>query len=141
VGFTGRDILKDTVYEGLVELVDTKLNQVKIMAAAADEKILRSPPARPLVVATEFAFLADRWLSELGLAHVILHSHGSTEAYCPRFADLIVDVVETGDTLRANGLTPIHDFGPSSTVMITRQALTDRADVCALADTVREQVQ
>jgi ATP phosphoribosyltransferase len=137
LGLCGRDILLDSIYENLVELLDTGLNPVRLLAAAPDPSLLERPPARPLVVATEFSVLVDRWLSELGLAHILLHTFGSTEAYAPRFADLVVDVVETGETLRANGLTAIHDFGPSSTVLITRAELAARADVRALVDSLR----
>jgi ATP phosphoribosyltransferase len=137
VGFCGRDILQDSIYENLVEVFDTGLNTIKLMAAARDHEILESPPPRPLVVATEFPVLVDRWLSSLGVSHIVLQSFGSTEAYAPRFADLIVDVVETGETLRANGLIPIHDFGESSTVLITRREQREQPDLRAFIDSLK----
>lgn len=136
-GFAGRDILLDSIYENLVELADTGLNRVRIVAAAKDPRLLEQPPARPLVVATEFAQLTDRWLTDRGLSHIVLHSGGSTEAYAGRYADLVVDVVETGETLRANGLTILHEFCESSTVLFTRQELANRDDLLALAKAVR----
>ena len=139
VGFCGRDILLDSIYEDLVELADTGLNKIRLLAASHDPKLFDEPPPRPLVVATEFPVLVDQWLSNLGISHIVLHSYGSTEAYAPRFADLVVDVVETGATLRANGLVPIHDFGESSTVLITRRDIAERADVRALTDSLLEE--
>ncbi len=138
LGFCGRDILLDSIYENLVEVHDTGLNEIRLLAAARDSNLFESPPPRPLVVATEFPVLVDQWLSSLGISHIVLHTFGSTEAYAPRFADLVVDVVETGATLRANELVPIHDFGESSTVLIARRDDLERPDVRAFADSLRE---
>lgn len=122
-GLMGYDVLLDSPYQDLLEVVGTTdLAPVRLVAAASDPNILRSPPSRPLVVATEYSHLADRWLTDMGLSHVILHTHGSTEAFCPRFADLVIDVVETGDTLNANNLVQIHEFARSSLVLVRRRA-------------------
>jgi ATP phosphoribosyltransferase len=136
VGFCGRDILQDSIYDDLHVLCDTGLNPVRLLAAATRADLLDAPPARPLVVATEFNHLADRWLTEKNLAHIILHAHGSTEAYAPRFADLVIDVVETGATLAQNQLTPVHEFGHSSTVFFCHKDQKDRPDIRALCDTI-----
>jgi len=134
VGFVGRDLLLDNPYDNLVELADLHHCEVRLIAAAQNPDILQNPPTRPLVVATEYGYLADRWLSEQGLSHIILDSRGSTEAFCPSFADLIIDVVETGATLKANGLVEIHEFLHSSTVLISRTDLTDDVRVRAFTN-------
>lgn len=136
-GLVGSDVLFDSIHADQLEPVTTTSHaRVQLVAAANYPDILENPPSRPLVVATEYPLVADRWLTDLGLAHVILHTHGSTEAYCPRFADLVVDVVETGETMEANGLRVIHEFLTSTLVLVARKGETN-LQVRALADGLR----
>jgi ATP phosphoribosyltransferase len=135
-GLVGYDVLLDSIHAEQIEMIaDTGMAPVKLMAAAINPNILKCPPARPLVVATEYPIIVDRWLTALGLAHVILHSHGSTEAFCPRFSDLVVDVVDTGETLRVNGLVPIHEFLTSTLVLVARKGEAS-PQVRTLADAI-----
>jgi ATP phosphoribosyltransferase len=114
--------------------LDLGLNRVRIVVAtpAAKAGILDAPPPRPLVVATEYPNVAERWMMARGLAHVVLRSHGSTEAYLPDIADVIIDCVETGATLAANGLVGVEELFDSSTwVVVHRDVLARPAPTVA----------
>jgi ATP phosphoribosyltransferase len=120
-GFCGRDLVLESGYDDRLEAaLDLGLNRVRLVAAASDPSILDTPPKRPLVIATEFPALASRWATSRCLAHLCIHTWGSTEAWVPTYADIAVDVVETGDTMAANGLTVLEEIMTSSTVMVTR---------------------
>lgn len=121
-GFCGRDLVAESNYgERLSVVVDLGTQPVRLVVAAHDPELVQYPPNnRPLVIATEFALLADRWATGKNLAHICLNTWGSTEAWCPDYCDLIVDVVESGATLAANGLVLIEELMPSTTVLIAR---------------------
>jgi ATP phosphoribosyltransferase len=128
VGLTGLDVLRDAAVTHAVAHTDVGLNRVRIVVATPIEKagILDRPPPRPLVVATEYPHVAEEWMMARGLAHVILASHGTTEAYLPDIADVIIDCVETGATLGANGLVAVEELFESTTwVAVRRDALAD----------------
>lgn len=131
VGFCGKDIIEESIYENLVEVIDLGLNKVRIVAAAQDENILKNI-SKPLVVATEYPNLADMWLSNLGIPHITIESYGSTEGYIPNLADIILDVFESGKTLAANNLKVIESLGESSTVLVARKDNRESKQVLAL---------
>jgi ATP phosphoribosyltransferase len=128
VGLTGLDVVRDAAVDRVSPCIDLGLNRVRIIVAtpAAKGDLLASPPPRPLVVATEYPHLAERWMMARGLAHVILRSHGSTEAYVPDVADVIVDCVETGATLAANGLVVVEELFESTTWVVAHRDVLAR---------------
>jgi ATP phosphoribosyltransferase len=85
-----------------------------------DPHIVRHPPRRPITIATEFPYLSSKWAFAHNLAHICLHTWGSTEAWAPEFADIVIDVVESGLTMEANGLTVLDTILKSATVLIER---------------------
>lgn len=123
VGLTGLDVMRDAAPSHALCRLDLGLNRVRIVVAtpAAKAGILDDPPPRPLVVATEYAHLAEEWMLARGLAHVVLASHGSTEAYLPDVADVIIDCVETGATLAANGLVAVSELFESTTWLVAHE--------------------
>jgi ATP phosphoribosyltransferase len=128
VGLTGLDVVRDAAADAVVPCVDLGLNRVRIIVAtpAAKGDLLAAPPPRPLVVATEYPHLAERWMMARGLAHVVLRTHGSTEAYLPDVADVIVDCVETGATLAANGLIVVEELFESTTWLVANRDVLAR---------------
>lgn len=126
-GFCGLDLVRESDYEQVVPVANLGLNRVQIVVAVphGDAGLLASPPPRPLLIATEYEHLADRWATEHNLAHIILQTHGSTEAYAPEDADIILDCVETGATLAANGLTAIQTLFESTTYMVASRFALD----------------
>lgn len=115
LGFAGADWVAEERVE-LVELLDTGLDRVRLVAAAPRE-ILRSGrlPDRPLVVASEYERLTLDWIERSGLEATLLRSYGATEVLPPEDADCIVDNTATGSTLAANALEIIDELMTSST--------------------------
>lgn len=115
LGFAGADWVAELEAD-LVELVDTELDPVRLVAAAPGELLVGGElPRRRLVVASEYQRLTRRWIAERGLDAVCVRSYGATEVFPPEDADLIVDVTQTGSTLRANGLVIVDELLRSST--------------------------
>lgn len=100
----------------LVELLDTGLDRVRLVAAAP-ESILEGGelPARDLVVASEYPTLAAGWIERKGLRATVLRSYGATEVLPPEDADCIIDNTASGATLVANGLRIVDELLQSST--------------------------
>lgn len=115
VGFAGADWVAELDAD-LVELVDTGLDPVRVVAAAPatmlDDGRL---PDRPLVVASEYDRLTRAWIAERGLDASFVRSYGATEVFPPEDADLIVDNTATGSTLEANDLQIVDELMRSST--------------------------
>ncbi len=121
-GFCGNDLLEEAaVGDQALAVVDIEANPVRIVVAAAHADFLKSPPKRPLVIATEYPRMASAWAMRKGLAHVILQTWGTTEAYGLTDADIIVDCVDTGKTLQANGLVELAEIGRSSTHLLVNR--------------------
>ena len=115
LGFAGADWVAELDVE-LVELLDTGLDKVRIVAAAP-EALLEGGrlPNRPLVVASEYARITQDWMSRQNLDATFLRSWGATEVLPPEDADCIVDNTATGSTLTANRLEIVDTLMTSST--------------------------
>lgn len=143
VGFCGLDLVREADYDDVVPLVDLGCNAVDIVVAVAkkDANILQCPPRRPLLIATEYEQLANRWAFDHNLAHIVIQTYGSTEGYAPADADIVFDCRETGRTLAANDLVVIETLMSSSTwCVVNRRALADEqrgVSVRALAERLR----
>jgi len=119
VGVAGKDVLME--YGGaLYAPLDLKIARCKLMTAGVPSKPL---PAGRLKVATKFVNLTRRYYAELGRQVEIIKLYGSMElAPLVGLADRIVDVVDTGNTLRANGLEPMELICPISARLVVNQA-------------------
>ncbi len=115
VGFAGADWVAELAAD-LVEVLDTGLDPVELVAAAPDALLQDSRlPDRHLVVASEYEHLAQAWIARRGVDADCVRSYGATEVFPPEDADVIVDNTATGATLRANGLTIVDTLMRSST--------------------------
>jgi ATP phosphoribosyltransferase len=117
VGFAGADWVAELEAE-VVELLDTGLDPVRLVAAAPPGVIGREGRlgrSGPIVVASEYVRLTERWMGERGLEGRLLRTFGATEVFPPEDADCIVDNTATGSTLRANGLEIVDELMRSST--------------------------
>ncbi len=120
IGFAGGDWVEELGIEGLVEVLDTGLDPVRIVAAAPDPKILEKgvgAEGRKLIVASEYSGLTKKWLERKGIVATVLKSYGATESLPPEDADLIVDNAATGSTLKANSLEILDTLMHSTTRM------------------------
>ena len=120
IGVAGKDILLE--YEpDIYELLD--LNMGKCRMAVAAKKDFRDDTARTLRVATKFSNIANSYYLSLGRDIDIIHLNGSIEiAPILGLSDVIVDIVETGTTLKENDLTVFDTIVPISARLIANKA-------------------
>ena len=120
IGVCGKDILAEN-NPRIYELLDLGVGKCRMAAAAP--KGFREPADRPLRVGTSFPNIVREHYAALGRDIDVIHLHGSVElAPLLGLSDVIVDIVETGSTLRANGLEVIDDFLPISARLIANRA-------------------
>ncbi len=120
VGIVGKDILTEADAD-VYELLDTGLGRCRMCVAAPAG--YKDDPGRPLRVATKFARIAKEYYASAGRDIEIIKLNGSIElAPILGLSDVIVDIVETGTTLRENGLAVVTEFMPISARFIANKA-------------------
>jgi len=122
VGIAGKDVLLEYDGDGYYEPLDLGIARCRLMVAGPADG--RLPPNR-LRVATKYAGVTRRWYAEKGVQVEVIKLYGSMElAPLVGLADRIVDLVDTGNTLKANGLLPLeHICDVSSRLIINKAAL------------------
>jgi ATP phosphoribosyltransferase len=121
LGVAGKDVLMEHGGDGLYEPLDLKIARCKLMVAA--KQGVTFPEGKRLRVATKFPKLTRRHFASQGRQVDIIKLYGSMElAPVMGLADCIVDVVDTGNTLRANGLEPIELIEPISSRLVVNRA-------------------
>jgi ATP phosphoribosyltransferase len=120
LGVAGKDVLLEHGAEGLYEPLDLEIARCKLMTAG----ITGAEPARARRrVATKFVRVARRWYAEQGIQAEVIKLYGAMElAPLMNLADEIVDIVDTGNTLRANGMEPRELIAPISTRLVVNKA-------------------
>jgi len=120
IGVAGKDILLE--YEpDVFELLDLDVGKCRM--AVAGPKDFRDDPGRTLIVATKFSNIASTYYNSLGRDIDIIHLNGSIEiAPILGLSDVIVDIVETGATLRENNLEVLETIVPISARLIANKA-------------------
>lgn len=120
IGVAGKDILLE--YEpDVYELMD--LNIGKCRMAVAAPSTFRDDPRRTLRVATKFQNIARSYYASIGRDIDIIHLNGSIEiAPILGLSDVIVDIVETGTTLKENNLEVRETIVPISARLIANKA-------------------
>ena len=120
LGVTGKDVLMEHGGEGLYEMLDLHIAECKLMTAGFADKPL---PEGQLKVATKFVNCTRDYFAKKGRQIEIIKLYGSMElAPIVGLADIIVDVVQTGSTLKANGLVPLEHMADISSRMIVNSA-------------------
>ena len=115
IGFAGADWVQE-LDANLVELLDTELDTVRIVAAAPESVLDNGTlPKRKLIVASEYSRITKEWIKNNEIDATFLRSWGATEVLPPEDADCIVDNTATGSTLSANRLAIIETLMTSST--------------------------
>ena len=134
VGFAGADWAAELDAD-VVELLDTGLDPVRIVAAAPGRLLEQGQlPKRLLVVVSEYRRLTECWIAERELDASFLLSYGATEVFPPEDADVIVDNSASGKTLEANDLTVVDELLCSSTRLYANPAVLDDPDKRARID-------
>ncbi|HMD42360.1 MAG TPA: ATP phosphoribosyltransferase [Candidatus Acidoferrum sp.] len=122
-GITGHDWVVETranVVE-LAELIYAKqrLARVRWVLAVPEDSVIREPrDLEGKIIATEVVSITEEYLARHGVKGRVEFSWGATEVKVPQLADAIVEVTETGSSLRANRLRILDTVLESSTVFI-----------------------
>ncbi len=125
-GLTGHDwiVENDARVVELAELVFSKVSRrpVRWVLAVPNDSPIRSvQDLQGKQIATEVVSLTRRWLARNGVEAQVEFSWGATEVKPPRLADAIVDVTETGSSLRANNLRVVAELLQSTTRFISNE--------------------
>ena len=129
-GITGHDwvVENDAKVLELTELQYAKatLNKVRwVLAAKKGGPISSVSDLEGKTVATEVVNLATRYLQEKGVKAKVEYSYGATEVKVPHLADAIIEITETGSSLKANNLDILDTVLETSTVFIANQQAYD----------------
>jgi ATP phosphoribosyltransferase len=120
LGVAGKDVLLEHGGEGLYEPLDLHIARCRLMVAGDPHQQLRSSRPR---IATKYVNTTRRWFADQGRQVEVIKLYGSMElAPLVGLADYIVDVVDTGNTLKANGLAPLEHIADISSRLIINKA-------------------
>lgn len=129
-GFTGYDMLVERGND-VLELTDTGLNPVSIVAACPEGYQAAGKLSGTVVVASEYDNVARGWLDKQPYKYKLIQSHGATEVFPPEDADMIIDNTATGQTLAANHLEVIATILKSSTRFIANKSSYANPDIAS----------
>ncbi|MCC5903239.1 MAG: ATP phosphoribosyltransferase [Halomonas sp.] len=120
LGVAGKDVLLEHGAEGLYEPLDLEIARCKLMTAGVTGLLPAHARRR---VATKFVNVARRYYAEQGIQAEVIKLYGAMElAPLMNLADEIVDIVDTGNTLRANGMEPRELIAHISTRLVVNKA-------------------
>lgn len=120
LGVAGKDVLMEYGGDGLYEPLDLGIACCKLMTAGV---VGKAEPQGRLKIATKYVNIARRYYASLGRQVDIIKLYGSMElAPLVGLADKIIDVVDTGNTLKANGLEPQELISHISSRLVVNKA-------------------
>ena len=141
LGITGRDWITeadaDVVSLGALKYSTATANPVRVILAVPDGAPWQSVSDLPegVRISTEFPAMTKRFLDEHGVKATVVPSYGATEAKVPDIVDAIVDLTETGSSLRKNGLRILDTLLTSYTELVAnREAYEDAEKRAAMED-------
>ncbi|HEY8479898.1 MAG TPA: ATP phosphoribosyltransferase [Spirillospora sp.] len=141
LGITGRDWITETdadvVSLGELQYSKATSNPVRVIIAVPDgapwQKVSDLPEG--VRISTEFPAMTRRFLEKHGVKATVVPSYGATEAKVPDIVDAIVDLTETGSSLRKNGLRILDTLLTSYTELVAnREAYEDAEKRAAMED-------
>jgi ATP phosphoribosyltransferase len=140
VGVAGKDVLMEQGGEGLYEPLDLRIARCRMMVAGVKDATLGG---RRLRIATKYVQSTRRHFAARGKQVEVIKLYGSMElAPLVGLADLIVDLVESGSTLKANGLVPLEHIADISSRLVVNKASwkMKHGTVMGLIETLRAAV-
>ena len=125
MGVVGKDILMEHGSEGLYEPLDLGIARCRLMTAGP---VGWQHIGARIRVATKFVNITREYFSRQGVHADLIKLYGAMElAPMMNLADLIVDIVDTGNTLRANGMEPLEEIAAiSSRLVVNKAAMRSR---------------
>jgi ATP phosphoribosyltransferase len=141
IGITGRDWIEETeanvVSLGELQYSKATSRPVRVVLAVPDSSPWQSAADLPdgVRISTEFPSLTRRFLDSRGVKAMVVPSYGATEAKVPDIVDAIVDLTETGSSLRRNGLRVLDTVVTSYTEFVANpEAYEDQGKRAAMED-------
>jgi ATP phosphoribosyltransferase len=120
IGIIGKDNILEEAKD-IYELLDLSLGRCKMVVAGINNDVMTK--ANPLTVATKYPKIAKTYFKQIGKPVDIIKLNGSVElGPLVGLSDVIVDIYETGNTLKANGLTVFEDIVHISSRLIANKA-------------------
>lgn len=120
MGVAGKDVLMEHGGEGLYEPLDLKIARCRLMVAGPEHG---NGTRRRMRIATKYVKSTRRFYADRQEQVEIIKLYGSMElAPLVGLADRIVDLVDTGSTLRANGLVPLEHIADISSRLVVNRA-------------------
>jgi ATP phosphoribosyltransferase len=144
LGVTGKDVLLEHGGEGLYEPLDLRIARCRLMVAGLPDAPTTPPASGRLRIATKYVKSAERHFAAKGQQVEVIKLYGSMElAPLVGLADLIVDLVESGNTLKANGLVPLEHIADISSRLVVNKASwkMKHAAVTSLVEILRGAVE
>ncbi|MEH6559055.1 MAG: ATP phosphoribosyltransferase [Oceanicoccus sp.] len=124
IGVSGKDMLLEADGADLYEPLDLNISKCRLMTAGLIGKEL---PQGRVRIASKFTNIAKRYCAEKGIQGDIIKLYGAMElAPLMDLADLIVDIVDTGNTLKANGMEPRDLIANVSSRLVVNRAAMKR---------------
>lgn len=141
MGVVGKDVLLEHGAEGLYEPLDLGIARCRLMTAGP---VGWQGTGARIRVATKFVNITRRYFARQGVHAELIKLYGAMElAPIMNLADLIVDIVDTGNTLRANGMAPLEEIATiSSRLVVNKAAMRSRySTIQRLVDDLTDIVQ
>jgi len=125
MGVVGKDVLLEQGAEGLYEPLDLGIARCRLMTAA---KVGWKSSGARIRVATKFLNITRDYFARQGVQADLIKLYGALElAPIMHLADQIVDIVDTGNTLRANGMEPLQEIAEiTSRLVVNKAAMRSR---------------
>jgi len=141
LGVAGKDVLMEHGGAGLYEPLDLRIARCRLMVAGVPDA---DPTSDRLRIATKYVASTERHFAAKGQQVEIIKLYGSMElAPLVGLSDLIVDLVESGNTLEANGLAPLEHIADISARLVVNKAAwkVKHASVVELLAILREAIE
>jgi ATP phosphoribosyltransferase len=125
LGIAGKDVLMEYDGDGLYELLDLKISRCRLSVAEPAKLATRDDPSAwtRVRVATKYPNITKRHFAAKGVQTDIIKLYGSMElAPLVGLSDRIVDLVSTGQTLKANGLVEVEHIADVSAWLVANRA-------------------
>jgi ATP phosphoribosyltransferase len=120
IGVVGKDVLLENGADGLYEPLDLGIARCRLMTAGP---VGWQPGSSRVRVATKFTRVAREYFAGRGVHADVIKLYGAMElAPMMNLADVIVDIVDSGNTLRANGLAPLELIADVSSRLVVNKA-------------------
>ncbi|MGB4312207.1 MAG: ATP phosphoribosyltransferase [Natronincolaceae bacterium] len=139
MGIAGKDVLLEQEKQ-LYEVVDLKFGKCRFAVAGIPSM---KDGKKHLVVATKYPNVAKRYFAQKGQSVEIIKQEGSVElAPLMGLSDVIVDIVETGKTLKENGLVVLEEIADISARLILNEVSykTKKKEITAIIDLIEKAV-